>query len=130
MNTRKLVALLMALVMAIGLAACAKAPATPATDDTTKDAEPAVTLGLDILKEEDDAMINNYTVIAVNDKADWKDADGNAVADVKINTAGADAFINWLLSLSHWTTIPVGKCVKRTALSVLLTCCPPFPPER
>ena len=98
MNTRKLVAILMALVMVLGLAACAKAPEAPAADDTGKDETPAVSLSLDILKEEDDAMINNYTVIAVNDKADWKDADGNAVADVKINTAGADAFINWLLS--------------------------------
>ena len=119
MNTRKLVALLMVLVMAIGLAACAKAPAAPATDDTTKDAEPAVTLGLDILKEEDDAMINNYTVIAVNDKADWKDADGNAVADVKINTAGADAFINWLLSDGLALCAEYGKDTYGVALFTL-----------
>lgn len=92
---KRLVALVLALVMVFALAACAKTPAAPEKEDET---EPAVTLGLEILKEEDDAMINNYTVIAVNDKADWKDADGNAVADVKINTAGADAFINWLLS--------------------------------
>src|SRR2546422_9485669 len=28
------------------------------------------------------------------------------------------------------TATPVGICVKRTADSVLLTCCPPAPPER
>ena len=28
------------------------------------------------------------------------------------------------------TTIPVGRCVIRTALSVVLTCCPPAPPDR
>ena len=39
-------------------------------------------------------------------------------------------FINWLRSLSQATTMPVGKWVKRTAESVLLTCWPPFPPER
>ena len=43
-------------------------------------------------------MINNYTVIAVNDAAPFKDADGNAVAGVAINTAGAQAFIDWLMS--------------------------------
>ena len=89
-NFKKVFALVLALAMALCLFACAKAPVA---DDEEK-----VALNLEILKEEDDAMINNYTVIAVNDNADWKDADGNAVKDVKINTVGADAFINWLLS--------------------------------
>src|SRR4051812_50200532 len=30
----------------------------------------------------------------------------------------------------HTTATPVGICVSRTADSVLLTCCPPAPPER
>ena len=43
-------------------------------------------------------MLNTYTVIAVNPEAPFTDADGNAVADVAVNTAGADALIHWLLS--------------------------------
>ena len=55
-------------------------------------------LGIQILLEQDDAMINNYSVIAVNDAAPFKDADGNAVSDVAVNTAGAKALIDWLMS--------------------------------
>ena len=33
-------------------------------------------------------------------------------------------------SFWHWTTMPVGRCVMRTAESVLFTCCPPAPLER
>ena len=33
-------------------------------------------------------------------------------------------------SFWHETTIPVGRCVIRTAESVLFTCCPPAPLER
>jgi len=51
-----------------------------------------------ILKEADDKMINNYSVIAVNPDAPFVDADGNTVADVAVNTAGADALIQWLLT--------------------------------
>ena len=95
-KTKRIFALLMALIMVLALAACSKKPA-----DDNKPSEPPTEgkkLGLEILKEEDDSLINNYTVIAVNDKASWKDAEGKAVADVKINTAGADAFFYWLLS--------------------------------
>ena len=51
-----------------------------------------------ILKESDDNMINNYTLLAVNPEAPFVDADGNAVKDVELNTVGAAALINWLLS--------------------------------
>ena len=51
-----------------------------------------------ILKEADSDMINNYTLIAVNPAAPFTDADGNAVEDVAINTVGAEALINWMLS--------------------------------
>ena len=51
-----------------------------------------------ILKEADDKMINNYSVIAVNAEAPFVDADGNEVSDVAVNTAGADALIQWLLT--------------------------------
>ena len=33
-------------------------------------------------------------------------------------------------SFWHWTTIPVGMCVIRTAESVLFTCWPPAPLAR
>ena len=93
----KLMSLIMALVMMFSLAACGG----NADTETTTDPEPtteAKKIGLTILKEEDEKMKNNYSVIAVAEDAKWVDADGNAVKDVKINEAGADAFINWLLS--------------------------------
>ena len=51
-----------------------------------------------ILKEADDNMINTYTLLAVNPDAPFTDADGNAVSDVAINTVGAEALIQWMLS--------------------------------
>src|SRR6056297_1329164 len=36
----------------------------------------------------------------------------------------------WLRSCWLVTTRPVGRWRRRTALSVLLACCPPLPPER
>lgn len=59
---------------------------------------PAAALQTVILKEQDDSMINTYTLIAVNPEAPFTDADGNAVSDVAINTAGAQALIQWFLS--------------------------------
>ncbi len=57
-------------------------------------------IGLDILIEEDESMINTYTLLAVNPESPWADVDGNKIdaATVKINTEGADALINWMLS--------------------------------
>lgn len=43
-------------------------------------------------------MINTYSLLAVNDTAPFEDADGNPVSNVALNTQGADALINWLLS--------------------------------
>ena len=51
-----------------------------------------------ILKEADDNMINTYSLLAVNPDAPFTDADGNAVSDVDVNTAGAEALIQWMLS--------------------------------
>jgi len=66
----------------------------------TKEAADVPTIGLDILIEEDESMINTYSLLAVNPAAPWVDADGNSVdaSTVAINTAGADALINWMLS--------------------------------
>lgn len=117
---KKILALLLALVMVLGLCACGKkaepAPAAaPAPAETVEEvvvpeaaaepeapaaAEEEIALVVDtmILKEADDKMINTYTLLAVNPDAPFADADGNAVADVEINTVGANALINWLLS--------------------------------
>ena len=58
----------------------------------------AIVVDTMILKEADDNMINTYTLLAVNPDAPFVDADGNAVPDVELNTVGAAALINWMLS--------------------------------
>ena len=87
---KKLICLLLVLVMVLPLVACGK------TNDETKPAGPVVNTV--ILKEADDKMLNTYSAIAVNPEAPFVDADGNAVSDVYVNTAGADALIQWLLT--------------------------------
>ena len=77
--------LLLALVMILALAGCGRQEAGPLVDTC-------------ILKEADEAMINNYSLLAVNPAAPFTDADGKAVAGVELNTVGAAALINWLLS--------------------------------
>ena len=82
---KKFVSLLIVLLMVLSLSAVS-ASADGLVVDTC------------ILKEADDAMINNYSLLAVNPEAPFVDADGNAVKDVELNTVGAAALINWLLS--------------------------------
>ena len=63
--------------------------------------EPTVetnTVNTVILKEADDKMINTYTLLAVNPDSPFTDADGNPVSGVEVNTAGAEALIDWFLS--------------------------------
>jgi len=86
---KKLLALLLAVMMLISFAACG------GKDD---DKQNEVVVNTTILKEADDKMLNTYSVIAVNPAAPFVDADGNAVADVAINTAGAEALYQWLVS--------------------------------
>ena len=107
---KKTLAFLLALVMVLGLCACGasnapaatQAPAAteaPAAVETEAPAEePAIPVDTRILYEADDSMLNTYTLIAVNPDAPFTDADGNAVSDVAVNTAGADALIHWMLS--------------------------------
>ena len=78
---KKFLALVLAVLMALSTACFAEAAV-----DTV------------ILKEADDKMLNTYSVIAVNPEAPFADADGNAVADVAVNTAGADALVQFLVS--------------------------------
>lgn len=107
---KKIVSLLLVLVMMLGLVACgASKPAetqapteapvvteAPATEAPATEA--ALVVDTKILMEADNDMLNTYSVIAVNPEAPFVDADGNAVADVAVNTAGADAFYQWLVS--------------------------------
>lgn len=115
---KKIISLLSVFAMALGLAACssstpaphvtpteipAKTPAetlieTPGETLAENPAESAAAVNTVILKEEDEQMMNRYSVIAVDPAAPFVDADGNPVADVAVNTAGADALIHWLLS--------------------------------
>ncbi|MBQ6273122.1 MAG: substrate-binding domain-containing protein [Oscillospiraceae bacterium] len=115
---KKIVSLILALVMIFALAACgqsaapttteAPAPAEePASEAQTAETEPeqpeepevdALLVDTCILMEADDAMINNYSLLAVNPEAPFVDADGKPVDDVELNTVGAAALINWLLS--------------------------------
>ena len=77
--------------------AATEAPTTEAaTEATTEKAAEGV--NLTILYEQDDSMINTYSLLAVNPEAPFVDADGKAVEGVQLNTVGAAALINWLLS--------------------------------
>ncbi|MBR2782717.1 MAG: substrate-binding domain-containing protein [Firmicutes bacterium] len=99
---KKLLVLLLGLALVFSLAACGaaeeEAPAEEAAEEAAEETAEESAVGLAILYEADDDMINNYSLLAVNPDAAWVDADGNAVSDVTINTVGADAFINWMLS--------------------------------
>lgn len=104
---KKTLALLLALIMVLGLCACgasnppaeSQAPAEePAPAESEAPAEEPAAVNTTILYEADDSMLNTYTLIAVNPDAPFTDADGNAVSDVAVNAAGADALIHWMLS--------------------------------
>ena len=94
---KRLVTLLLALLMVFSLCACNgtdKPDATKAPEVT----ESVSKVDTCILMEEDENMINNYSLLAVNPDAPFTDADGNAVSGVKINADGAQALIEWMLS--------------------------------
>ena len=112
---KKTISLLLALIMILALCACGQSAAPAATEAPAPAEAPApveepapaeepapepAALVVDtcILMEADDAMINNYSLLAVNPDAPFVDADGKAVTDVQLNTVGAAALINWLLS--------------------------------
>ena len=95
---KKFLSLLLALVMILALCACGKAEAPLAATGGSAPKSDALVVDTCILKEADDAMINNYSLLAVNPDAPFADADGNAVYNVAINAIGAAALINWLLS--------------------------------
>lgn len=123
MNIKKLLALLLAMTMLFSLlAACGKedvqdplaqstATDVPKIEETpapTPETKPAATpeaapeeesfVGLKILYEQDDSMINTYSLLAVNPEAPFVNTNGMAVEDVEVNTVGAAALVNWMLS--------------------------------
>ena len=95
---KRTISLLLAVMMLFALTACGKKAETaePAGSEAAETAEaaPELVVNTTILKEEDESMINNYSLLAVNPEAPFVDADGNAVSDVAINTVGAAALIN------------------------------------
>lgn len=105
---KKQIASSLALLMTLGLLAGCVPQATETAPTETPPAETAAeALGevktaqktdTVILKEADDNMLNTYTLLAVNPDAPFTDADGNAVTDVAVNTQGAAALIEWMLS--------------------------------
>lgn len=99
---KKIVSLLLVLMLAVGMVGCGNSSDSTDTAATSaaqeSDKKDAVVVDTTILKEADDDMLNTYTVIAVNPEAPFVDANGNAVSDVAINTAGADALVQWLLT--------------------------------
>ena len=112
---RKLVLLLTAAMVTMSVVGCGsekqEPAAEPAQEEAAEETEapaeeteaPAeegeeASIDLKILYEQDDSMINTYSLLAVNPEAPFADADGNAVADVQINQEGASALINWMLS--------------------------------
>ncbi len=113
MKTNRLLALFLVGMMLLALAACGGQPAnspapSPAPSSDPKEAvspssqsEAAPSgpvVNTVILKEADDQMINTYTLLAVNPGAPFTDANGTPVSDVSVNTSGAAALIQWLLS--------------------------------
>lgn len=97
---KKTTALLLTLAMALSLAACSAAPAqnTPAPPAPASEAPAPQGVDLTILYEQDESMINTYSLLAVNPDAPFADADGSPVSDVAVNTQGAQALIDWMLS--------------------------------
>ena len=117
---KKVTCVLLALLMAFAMLACAapapvveetiveeviveepaetEAPAPTAEPAPEPEPEPESALSIGILYEQDDAMINNYSLLAVNEAAPFVDADNNPVPDVAVNTVGAKALIDWMLS--------------------------------
>ena len=76
----------------------AEEPAAETAEAEAPAAEEPAAVDLTILYEADEDMINNYSLLAVNPEAPFVDADGNAVSDVVLNNAGAEALINWMIS--------------------------------
>lgn len=113
MKCNRIITLLLALTIVLSLCACGEKakdsePTAPVQTGTPDPAEtpaqpveteaPADGVDLRILYEQDDSMINTYSLLAIDPDAPFTDADGAPVSDVYINADGAAALINWMLS--------------------------------
>lgn len=79
-------------------AASASASTAASTSAAASSETKPASVNTSILMEADDNMINTYTMIAVNPKAPFVDENGKTVDGVSINTSGAAALIEWMLS--------------------------------
>lgn len=108
---QKIICLILSLMLLVSLIGCAQSrpqePAAPTESSTppansvstpADELEPQASVNLTILYEQDDSMINTYSLLAVDESAPFTDADGKPVHDVTINTVGAKALIDWILS--------------------------------
>lgn len=108
---KKLLGIMITLSLLASITACSTSTSTTATTavetetvaetvvETVPETEAPqpVSVNLEILKEQDDSMINTYSLLAVNDKAPFVDTNDAPVTDVVLNTAGADALVNFML---------------------------------
>ncbi len=88
---KKLLSIALVLVMVFSFAACGNTDNGGTGSDLPE-------VDLQILIEEDESMMNTYSLLAVDEDAPFVDANGAPVADVEINEEGAEALINWMLS--------------------------------
>ncbi len=106
---QKILSLALALLMMLAFTGCAQTPPSEPSDvpsaevtapgiETEPTSTPEAGIDLTVLYEQDDSMINTYSLLAVDEAAPFTDADGNPVSDVAINTVGAKALIDWMLS--------------------------------
>ncbi len=126
-----------AIVFALSALACTKqeAPVATAADavSMTLESTPAETaapvepvapmtttadwLGLKILRAQEQGLADEYTLIAVNPNAAFKDASGKTIKDVVINTPGAAELVYWLLGddaamiISHYGEDTCGEAL-------------------
>jgi len=107
-KTSKLLVLILVLVLSLSvvmLAACNKDSENKTETPTGKVAIDRLS-NLSLLVEQDDKMINTYTMIAVDG-----DGAGFGANPVTLNEAGADAFIKWM-SLASTRTLIAGYGVE------------------
>lgn len=115
---KRILLITMSVLFAVSALACAKQTdpvATPADavsmtiesapEETAAPAEAAAPmtttadwLGLKILRAQENELADDYTLLAVNPDAAFLDADGKANKDVVLNTPGAQALTDWLMS--------------------------------
>lgn len=92
-NNKRLISTALILTLASSmLFSCGK------KEEVVEESEPESSVAIDILYEQDDDMINNYSLLAVSPDAPFEDENGNSVSDVALNTVGAKAVIDWMLT--------------------------------